>query len=248
MMQQHIGRAQRVGACVIPDHAVPAVDSLDRIALEPAIEIVAGRIGEEIEQLALQIEAEPAQPVGDTAGLDQLGDRRERMAFDDVRRRLERKRAQHIRDRFEPRLVGIEPFGIARGKLRHLLVGAPTAHFEIAPVIERQKIRDAALDDAQAMLGKPQVGDHLGIEQRDRVGGDRVAEAGMKFFRHRRAADDVAPLEHHHLQPGHRQIGGADETVMSAANDDSIVCLFCHDAGLSSVLRKTGFHFFLASL
>ena len=88
VMQQHIGRARRVGARVVPDDAVQAVDRLDRIALEPGVEIVAGRVGEEVEQLALQIEAEVAQPVGDAAGLDQLGDRRERMALDDVRRRL----------------------------------------------------------------------------------------------------------------------------------------------------------------
>ena len=65
MMQQHIGRARRVGARVIADDAVEAVGRLDRIALEPAVEIVAGRIGEEIEQFALQVEAEMAQPVGD---------------------------------------------------------------------------------------------------------------------------------------------------------------------------------------
>ena len=67
MMQQHVGRARRVGARVVADDAVEAIDGLDRIALEPAVEIVAGRVGEEIEQFALQVEAEMAQPVGDAA-------------------------------------------------------------------------------------------------------------------------------------------------------------------------------------
>ena len=40
------------------------------------------------------------------------------------------------------------------------------------------------------MLGEPQIGDDLGIEQGHRVGGDRIAEAGMELFRHGRAADD----------------------------------------------------------
>ena len=190
MVQQHIGRARRVGARIVADDAVEAVRRLDRRTLEPVIEIVAGRIGEEVEQLALQVEPEMAQPVRDAPALDQLRDRRERMTFDDVRRRFQHERAQHVGDRLEPRLIGIEPVGIARGKLRDLLARAPAADLEIAPVIERQEIRDSALDDAQPVLGEPQIGDDLRVEQRDRVGGDRIAEAGMEFLRHRGAADD----------------------------------------------------------
>ena len=141
----------------------------------------------------------------------------------DVRRRFQHERAQHVGDRLEPRLIGVEPVGIARGKLRDLLARAPAADFEIAPVIERQEIRDLALDDAQAVLGKPQIGDHLRVEQRDRVGGDRIAEARMEFFRHRGAADDGTPLQHHDLQPGHRQIGGAGQAVVPAADDDGVM-------------------------
>ena len=154
MMQQHVGRARRVGARVVADDAVPAVHRLDRIALEPGVEIVAGRIGEEIEQLALHVEAETAQPVGDAAGLDEFRDGRERMALDHVRRRFERERAQHVGHALEPRLIGVEPLGIARGKLRDFLVRLAAACLEVAPVIERQEIRDVPLDDAQAVLGE----------------------------------------------------------------------------------------------
>ena len=73
------------------------------------------------------------------------------------------------------------------------------------------------------VLGEPQIGDHLRIEQRDRVGGDRIAEARMKLLGDGRAADDAAPLQHHDLEPGHRQIGGADEAVVPAADDDRVV-------------------------
>ena len=67
MMQQHVGRARRVGAGVVADDAVETVGGLDRRALEPVIEIVAGRVGEQVEQFALQVEPEMAQPVGDAA-------------------------------------------------------------------------------------------------------------------------------------------------------------------------------------
>ena len=80
-----------------------------------------------------------------------------------------------------------------------------------------------ALDDAQAVVGELQIGDDLRVQQRDRVGGDRVAEARMKFLGDGRAADDAAPLQHRHLQAGHRQIGGADEAVVPAADDDGVI-------------------------
>src|SRR5262249_29179556 len=50
MMQQHIGRAGRIRARVITDDAVEPVGGFDRRALEPAVEISAGRIGEEIDE------------------------------------------------------------------------------------------------------------------------------------------------------------------------------------------------------
>ena len=109
VMQQHVGRARRVGARVVADDAVEAVGGLDRRALEPAVEVMPGGRGEQVEQFALQVEAEPAQPVREPAGLDQLGDRGERMTLDDIRRRLQRERAQHVGDRFEPRRIVIEP-------------------------------------------------------------------------------------------------------------------------------------------
>ena len=76
------------------------------------------------------------------------------MAFDDVRRRLQHERAQHVGDRLEPRLIGVEPLGIARGEFRDFLARPAAADLEIAAVIERQEVRDPALDDAQAMLGE----------------------------------------------------------------------------------------------
>ena len=68
-----------------------------------------------------------------------------------------------------------------------------------------------------------QIRDHLRIEQRHRVARHRIAEARMKLFRDRRAADDIAPLQHQHLQPGLSQIRRANEPVMAPADDDNVV-------------------------
>ena len=67
------------------------------------------------------------------------------------------------------------------------------------------------------------VGDHLGIEQADRIAGDGVAEARVELLGDRRAADDAAPLQHPHLVAGPRQIEGADEAVVAAADDEGVV-------------------------
>ena len=47
----------------------------------------------------------------------------------------------------------------------------------------------------------------------------------MEFLRHRRAADDMPALEHGDLQPGRGEIGGADQPVMPAADDDDVGAL-----------------------
>ena len=99
----------------------------------------------------------------------------------DVRRCFQHECAQHVRDRLQPRLIGIDLPGIADGEFRDFLTRPAAADLQIAAVVERQEIRDSALDDAQSVLGKPQISNDLGIEQRHRVGRDRIAEARMEF-------------------------------------------------------------------
>jgi len=64
-----------------------------------------------------------------------------------------------------------------------------------------------------------EIGDNFRVKQAHRVGGDRVAEAGMEFLRDRRASDNRATLQELNLEAGAGEIGGADEPVVSAAED-----------------------------
>ena len=107
-------------------------------------------------------------------------------------------------------------------------MGAAFAGQQIAAVGRGQKILRAALDDAQAVIVQFQIGDDLRVEQADGVGRDRIAEARMKFFRHRGAADHLAALDHLYAQSGHREIGRASEAVVPRADDDNIS--LSHDA------------------
>src|SRR4029077_13480942 len=74
----------------------------------------------------------------------------------------------------------------------------------------------------EAVARELEVADDLGIEERDRVGGDRVAKSRVKLCGDRRAADDSAPLEHDHLEPRRREIRGAYEAVVTAADDQGV--------------------------
>src|ERR1700722_7451077 len=53
MVEKHIARARRIGAFVSSNDSVKAEDRLDRIALEPLVEDIAGRAGEKFEKIAL---------------------------------------------------------------------------------------------------------------------------------------------------------------------------------------------------
>jgi hypothetical protein len=72
------------------------------------------------------------------------------------------------------------------------------------------------------MIGQLEIGNDSGVEQADRVGRDRIAEAGVKFLRHRGAADHLAPVDHAHAQARAGEIGRAGEAVMPRADDDDV--------------------------
>ena len=80
----------------------------------------------------------------------------------------------------------------------------------------------AALDDLEPVLVQLQVLDDAWIEQAHRVGGDRVAEAGVKLLGHRGAADQLAAFDHVHAQSRHGEIGRASQAVMAGTDDDDV--------------------------
>ncbi len=221
VMQQHIGRAGLIRAGEIADDAVEAVDCFDRVAFEPAIEIIAGRHGEEVEQFAPMLDVEPFQPACQRAALSSSG----KAASQPPPGRLGGACSTTSRST-SPAVqllgIGIEPVGVATREFRDLVMRLAGADLEVAAILQRQEIRQPALDDAQPMGGQFEIGDDLGIEQRDRVGRDRIAEARMEFLGHRRPADDTARLEHGDTEPGLGQIGGTDQPVMTASDDDDV--------------------------
>ena len=219
VMKQHIGCACRIGAGVGSDDAVEAEERLDRLALEPLLEKIAGRAGEDRDQIPLAFNAERAQAHRDPRRAGELAESRDEPASGrDIGRRLVRERAQDVGQAREPRLVGVETLGVGRREFRHLGLGVSRRRLQIAPVGQGEEVGERAIDDPEAKAPKIEVADDGRVEQRDRIGGDRIAETRMKFLGRRRAADDRAALQHEDLQPGRGEIGCGDQGIMAASD------------------------------
>ena len=121
VMQQYVGRARRIRTGVVADDAVETQHGLDRRAFEPAIQILARRNGEQIQQFLAQGFVQPMQLFAQAPGTHQLGQRFPPAAIGDVGRRLHGQRAQHIGDGIQAAFVFGQAPGVAPGKLGHLV-------------------------------------------------------------------------------------------------------------------------------
>ena len=236
VVQHHVGGARRIGARVVADHRIEAVERLDERALEPVVEVVARRLREQVDECAHVVEPEPPQPVGEAGRAQQLRHAARAETCDHVRRRLQHETAQHVGDRIDfaaERRVAFGVLGAELGDFRHR---AALAGEQVAAVEVGQKILHAPLDDAQPVLMQREVADDFRVEQPDGIGRDRVAESRMEFLRDRRAAHDRPALHHLHLEAGLAEIGGAGQPVVAGADDDGVIVLH-HAAHVSRACR-----------
>jgi hypothetical protein len=165
VMQENMGRARRVGACIIADDTVEAEDSLDRSAFEPPIEEIPGRGREKVEKIPLQIEPEGANSVGYPAGLEKFGDHSERAALDDIWRRLEHASTQDIRNGRQASLIIIETLYIPRREFRDLSFRVAAADLEEASLVQWKEVGYRALDDPQSMGAEIEVANDFGFNR-----------------------------------------------------------------------------------
>ncbi len=147
--------------------------------------------------------------------------------------RIERRRIgrRHVQDRLheaahvDHRLaVFVVGFGIDFRVARDLAAGLGVI-VDPPQVVAVRHRRERAVErqDLEAMPRQVELADDLRPQQRDHVRADRELEAREYLFRDRGAADHVPPLEHQHLAPRPRQVGGVDEPVVPAADDDHVV-------------------------
>ena len=128
------------------------------------VENIAGRAGEQFEKVALPFEPERTQAVSDLGGIEESAEiGGEPLPCRQIGRRTKRKRAQNVGQALEPRLIGVEPLGVAGGELGDLGLGAARRDLQIAPVRQGQEVRQRALDDAEPMAMKIEVADDFGF-------------------------------------------------------------------------------------
>jgi hypothetical protein len=77
-----------------------------------------------------------------------------------------------------------------------------------------------------------ELANDFGAEERDYVGTFGEEEAGDDFFGDSGAAEYVAAFEDENLFAGFGKVGGINQAVVAAANDDCVVTLR-HCAGCS---------------
>ena len=70
MVQENVGGPGRIGAGVVPDHGIEAEQGLHQVALEPAIEIVTCRFGEQVVERAQIFRGQPSKPVAEAPGFE----------------------------------------------------------------------------------------------------------------------------------------------------------------------------------
>ena len=99
-----------------------------------------------------------------------------------------------------------------------MIVDAP----QIIAVRHRRE-RAVKRKNLEAMSGQVELANDFWPKQRNHIRADRKLESGKHFFRHRRAAKHMAPLEHEHFFTGFRQVGGVYQTVMAASDNDDVV-------------------------
>ncbi len=94
VMQQDVGGARGIGTGIVADDAVEAVHGLDGIALEPTLQIIAGRDAEQAQQLASQRHVEFREAAADARRVQQLGEGCPPAAGHDIGWRLENQAPQ----------------------------------------------------------------------------------------------------------------------------------------------------------
>ncbi|CAO3300672.1 hypothetical protein LMG26824_03144 [Stenotrophomonas maltophilia] len=222
VMQQHVGAARCVWTGIVADDAIEAEQRLDRLALEPAVQVFRRRQSEQVQQLLPQRCIQRRQFAAELPHLPKCGQAAPAAGDADVRWRAESPRAQYIGEDLQACFVRWQALCIPSGESSDFGLGAARCRQQVAVVGQWQEVVGRARDNAQPMRMQLQVFDHLRLQQRHRVRRHRVAEAGMELLGDRRSAEHAAPFKDQHLLSGLRQIGRTDQAVVATPDDDCI--------------------------
>ena len=185
-----------------------------------SIERLAGRFAEQPERCSERVTL--PQSSADGGELAEFAERAAETVQHQIGRRIENDAAQHVGEAAHLGLPDRITRGVSGAEFRDLAFGPAFAGEKVTPVRQRQEILRAAFDDAQSVFVQFQVADDFRLQQTDSVSRGRIAEAGVKFLRHRSSADHASPFQHAHAQAGHAEIGRARQPVVAGSDYDDI--------------------------
>ena len=228
MMKQDVGRSRGIRTGIMADDGVEPEQGLDQFVAEISAEHVRGRLGEEVDQMTLILEAEPVHA---SAQLEQR--KHVAQAAAGIGRCAKQPLANYSDDGVQGARIVIVILGIRRAVTGDLPPGeaASAAQYMFGP-LGRKKVVDPAKHHLETVLVKPHVADDRGVEQPNRVARRGVAKTRMKFLGDGGAPDDVTRFQDGHLQAVPSQIEGANETIMARANDQNVVVTPPHRSSL----------------
>ena len=142
-----------------------------------------------------------------------------------VGRRHGERGLEEVGHPLEHRLVSRVALGVALLNLRDLPAGqlGVRAQHQRAAVGERRERGRVPREHLEAVWREVQIADDRRAEEAVDVGGGRDLEAGQDLLGDARAADDVAPLEHEHAQPGAGEVARGHEPVVPGTDHDGVV-------------------------
>ena len=141
-----------------------------------------------------------------------------------VGRRAQQERADELALAHDVGRVPVVRVRVARVVARKLAA----LHLLVRVVAEDVAVRRdghaaAVGHDLQAVARELEVAEQLRAQQAAHVGAVRVHPAFLDLAADGRAADPGHALDHEHLEPGAREIGGVGQAVVARADDDRVV-------------------------
>ena len=220
VVQQHVGGAGRAHAEEGADDSRGRHGGLEHVGLEPLVEEVDGAHGHELHLVVLVFAVEVLEAAAQEKQLHQVfGIQRGRIGRHHAEDRLHE--AAHLQHRLAELFVGL---GVELGVAGDLAAG-------LAVIVDAPQVvavghgREGAVErqDLEAVAGQIEFANDFRPQQRDDVGADGELEARENFFGAGSAAEHVTALEYQDFLAGPGEIGGVDQAVVAAANDDGVV-------------------------
>ena len=202
------------------DHPVGGQRHLDFLGLEPLVEELRGALREDLNQRHQIARAQAAHLPGELQVIDEIDG-----AWRERRRCGQQQAFHHLRETLQLIFVRRVDIGVVRREFGDFgqRLRAVLPHEEMAPVGKRGEEGGILGVHLVAVARQFQLPDDAFLEQAGEVRGSGDAIARPDFFGDRAPAHEFAPLQHQHLAPAARQIGGGNQSVMAAADDDGIV-------------------------